>query len=189
MMKDLSVLDEVSDGMIWRQLLKGDVEAFECLMTTHYGTLFWYGRKFSDDEEFIRDKIQDLFLYIWEKRRNLKADVPVKPYLMASLRRMMHRAHDPKLVHHPSLADHPALFDVKFSVEREYITRESTLLLAKRIRTVLDKLPPRQKEVIYLKFFQDLSRDQIATVMNIAPQTVSNVLQIAVKQLRIHWKG
>lgn len=169
--------------------MKGDVGAFESLMTAHYGLLLGYGLKFSCNEEFIRDKIQDLFLYIWEKRHNLKADIPVKPYLMASLRRMMQRAYDAKLVYHPSLENNPVLFDVKFSVEREYITRESTLLLSQRIQRVLSKLPPRQKEVIYLKFFQDLPRNQIASVMNISTQTVSNTLQIALKQLRIHWKA
>ena len=52
------------------------------------------------------------------------------------------------------------------------------------MKQLLEKLPRRQKEVIYLKFFQELDRDQIAAVMAIAPQTVSNLMQLAIKQLR-----
>ncbi len=172
------------EEMVWRRLLAGNVVAFESIMASHFRLLFVYGLKFSNDEEFVKDKIQDLFLYIWEKRQNLKSDIPVKPYLMASLRRMMHRSQNTTLVYNPSLENHPTLFDVKFSVEKEYIRREMTRLMSQRLKNTLEKLPPRQKEVIYLKFFQELTRDQIATVMNISPQTVSNLLQIAMKQLR-----
>ena len=175
--------------VLWKRTLAGNVSAFERLIAAQYRILFQYGLKFSEDEEFVKDKIQDLFLYVWEKRQNLKTDIPVKSYLMASLRRMMHRAHNTTLVYNPSLENHPTLFDVRFSVEKEYIRHETTRMMSQRLKTTLDKLPPRQKEVIYLKFFQELNRDQIATVMNISPQTVSNLLQIAMKQLRKHWKA
>jgi RNA polymerase sigma factor (sigma-70 family) len=189
MQKTTLTIPSEGHEILWKRTLAGHVPAFEKLMDSHFRSLFEYGLKFSGDEEFVKDKIQDLFLYVWEKRRNLKADIPVKPYLMASLRRMMHRAHDTTLVYNPSLENHPTLFDVKFSVEKEYIRHETTRLMSLRLKNSLEKLPPRQKEVVYLKFFQELNRDQIATVMNISPQTVSNLLQIAMKQLRKHWKG
>ncbi len=184
MQKTLFPPSNENPEVLWKRTLVGNVPAFERLMDSHFRLLFEYGLKFSSDEEFVKDKIQDLFLYIWEKRQNLKSDIPVKPYLMASLRRMMHRSQNTTLVYNPSLENHPTLFDVKFSVEKEYIRREMTRLMSQRLKTTLEKLPPRQKEVIYLKFFQELTRDQIATVMNISPQTVSNLLQIAMKQLR-----
>jgi RNA polymerase sigma factor (sigma-70 family) len=177
------------DELLWRKLLRGNVAAFETLMTSHFRVLFQYGLKFSPDEEFVKDTIQDLFLYIWERRQNLNADIPVIPYLMASLRRMMNRASVTGVSYIPSFENHPMLFDVKFCVEKEYIRHESSRLLSYRLNKILDKLPPRQKEAIYLKFYQELTREQIALVMNISPQTVSNVLQIAMKQLRKHWKA
>jgi DNA-directed RNA polymerase specialized sigma24 family protein len=45
-------------------------------------------------------------------------------------------------------------------------------------------LPERQKEVVYLKFFESLSREEISHILEIAPQTVSNILQIALGKLR-----
>ncbi|MPR36084.1 RNA polymerase sigma factor [Salmonirosea aquatica] len=189
MQKPLLSTSSEDHEVIWKRTLAGHVSAFETLMDSHFRLLFEYGLKFSDDEEFVKDNIQDLFLYVWEKRRNLNTNIPVKPYLMASLRRMMHRASNTALVYNPSLENHPTLFDVKFSVEKEYIRRETTRLMSLKLKTTLEKLPPRQKEVVYLKFFQELNRDQIATVMNISPQTVSNLLQIAMKQLRKHWKA
>lgn len=179
----------IEEEVLWRRLLKGNVAAFESLMSCHFRTLFQYGLKFSSDEEFVKDTIQDLFLYIWERRQNLNGNIPVVPYLLASLRRMMHRASSTSVSYVPSFENQPMLFDVKFGVETEYIRHETSRLMSHRLNRILDKLPPRQKEVIYLKFYQELTRDQIAVVMNISPQTVSNVLQIAMKQLRKHWKA
>jgi RNA polymerase sigma factor (sigma-70 family) len=173
----------------WRRFLTGDREAFGQLMSVHYRSLFQYGSKFSKDKEFVKDSIQDLFLTLWEKRENLSADAEPKPYMMASLRRLMHRSTSSRLrLGEGQLNDVDASFDVEFSVEHAYIENESTLVSAQQLHQLLDELPKRQKEVVYLKYFQEMDRDQISEVMAVTPQTVSNLLQIAIKQLKKHWR-
>jgi RNA polymerase sigma factor (sigma-70 family) len=178
------------DKVIWHRFLAGEVEAFDYLMTLYFRTLFHYGSKFSKDKEFVKDSIQDLFLLLWERRQTLSSDVAVKPYLMASLRRLMHRSASSKLSLSDSYVEEiNGNFDIEFSVEEEYIETESSLVITKKLKKLLEELPLRQKEVVYLKFFQEMDRSQIAEVMNISPQTVSNLLQIAIKQLKRHWKS
>lgn len=178
------------DKLVWQKFLTGDVEAFEYLMSSQFRTLFQYGSKFSKDKEFIKDSIQDLFLLLWEKRENLNSNAAVKPYLMASLRRLMHRSIAAKSwVGNESLAEKEGVFELEFSVEQEYIDQESTLVRARQLEKLLKELPKRQKEVVYLKYFQELNRDQISEIMAISPQTVSNLLQIAIGQLKKHWKA
>ena len=179
------------DHIHWQGMLYGDVAAFERLMLSQYRALFHYGLKFSSDQGFVRDCIQDLFLHIWERRENLNADIPPKPYLMASLRRMMNRAAEklPQVLDSQSESPNHPLIRIEFSVEKKYIQRESARLLSEQLKTILDALPIRQKEVIYLKYYQELSRSQIAMVMDIEPQTVSNLLQMALKKLRKHWEA
>jgi RNA polymerase sigma factor (sigma-70 family) len=174
------------DNIIWDRFLRGDKIAFEELMKNHFNALFHYGTKFSKDKEFIKDCIQDLFLRLWESRKNLSNNVVVKSYLMASLRRRIHRATLP--IHFSDdLTESNGMFDMEFSIEEKFIQDESTLLLTQKVKQALETLPKRQKEVIYLKFFQELEREQIAKVMDITPQTVSNLIQMAVKQLKKHW--
>jgi RNA polymerase sigma factor (sigma-70 family) len=174
------------DNIIWERFLKGDKIAFEELMKSHYTALFHYGTKFSKDKEFIKDCIQDLFLQLWESRQNLSNSVMVKPYLMASLRRRIHRATLP-IQFLDILTESKDIFDIEFSIEEKFIQDESTLMLTQKIKYALEMLPKRQKEVIFLKYFQELEREQIAKIMDIAPQTVSNLLQMAVKQLKKRW--
>lgn len=174
------------DNIIWDKFLKGNKMAFGELMKTNFAALFHYGTKFSKDNEFIKDCIQDLFLQLWESRQNLSDNVVVRPYLMASLRRRIHRASLP--VHLSEvLTESKDVFDIEFSIEEKFIQHESTVVLTQKIQQALEMLPKRQKEVVYLKFFQELEREQIAKIMDITPQTVSNLLQMAVKQLKKRW--
>ncbi|MBE9460691.1 RNA polymerase sigma factor [Dyadobacter subterraneus] len=182
--------DVPDDKIIWQRFLAGEVEAFDHLMKLHFRTLFHYGSKFSRDKEFVKDNIQDLFLVLWERRQNLSSDIAVKPYMMASLRRLMHRSALSKpILADTSVENTNGNFDIEFSVEEEYIENESSLVVTQKLKKLLDELPLRQKEVVYLKFFQEMDRSQISEVMNISPQTVSNLLQIAIKQLKRHWKS
>ncbi|CCH02338.1 RNA polymerase, sigma-24 subunit, ECF subfamily [Fibrella aestuarina BUZ 2] len=177
-MPELSV-----EQRLWAGFMAGDETALNTLMTTHYRSLFRYGTRFSKDREFIKDAIQDLFLHLWERRTFLRKDVAIKPYLMASLRRAMHR-NVPSGRPNLELGDEQEAFAFVFSVEEQFIQHETTFQRTQRMQQLLDTLPRRQKEVIYLKYFQELDRDHIAQVMDIAPQTVSNLLQLALRQLR-----
>lgn len=173
----------------WLKFLDGDIQAFECLMTSNFRSLFHYGCKFSKNEEFVKDSIQDLFLTLWEKRAGLSSDIPAKAYLMASLRRMMHRsANIQKRLYGEAFEDASDDFEVEFSVEQRYIELESTHLRSVRLQQHLNELPKRQREVVYLKYFQEMDRSQISEVMGISPQTVSNLMQIALGHLKKHFK-
>ncbi|MCF0074605.1 sigma-70 family RNA polymerase sigma factor [Dyadobacter sp. CY261] len=179
-----------NDRLLWQDFLAGEVRAFEKLMSDNFRLLFQYGCKFSKDRELVKDSIQDLFLVLWEKRGNLNPDAAVKPYLMASLRRLMHRQVSSRAwVGGEALQEEDDYFDIEFSVEDEYIANEAIAVRSGQLEKLLNALPRRQKEVVYLKFFQELSREQIAEVMAISPQTVSNLLQIAIKHLKAHWKA
>ena len=181
--------DPSDDNTVWRQFLSGNKEAFDLLMSSYFRVLFQYGSKFSQDKEFVKDCIQDLFLVLWEKRENLDKSAVVKPYLLASLRRLMHRSISSKSwIGGKSLEDSDISFEIEFSVEERYIENEAIYARAQQLKQLLDQLPKRQKEVVYLKFFQDMDRNQISQVMDVTPQTVSNLLQIAIKQLKKHWK-
>ncbi len=178
------------DHMMWQRFIAGEVAAFNDLMSSQFRSLFHYGSKFSRDREFVKDSIQDLFLLLWERRERLRDDVILKPYLMASLRRLMHRKSDLKArIEMEEFKGQEAPFELQFSVEQHYIEEESTLLLAENLKKLLNDLPPRQKEVVYLKYYQELDRSQIAEIMEVSPQTVSNLLQIALKHLKTHWRA
>lgn len=181
----LDMLENDQVILLWQTFIEGNRSSFQQLMEVNYKPLFTYGTKFSSDTELIKDCIQDLFLNLWNKRETISTHVNVKAYLFSSLRRLLHRKVE-------SNARNKALegfndtssFSFEVSVEQQLITEESTAKIAKKIASSLEKLPARQKEIIYLKYFHNFSRDEIAQAMDIVPQTVSNLLQLALKKLR-----
>ncbi len=182
--------DEQNGSDLWRRFRLGETAALEQLMVQSFSLLYRYGTKFSGDHDFIKDCIQDLFLDLWSRREHLSEAVAVKAYLMASLRRRLHRG----LISQKWLSDNAIdidslHFEIEFSVEESLIREESTRELACEIKAYLDQLPKRQKEVVYLKFYENLSREEIAEIMGVNPQSVSNLLQAAYKYLKANWKA
>lgn len=171
---------------IWQSVLQGDKAALEQLMQCHYKVLYNYGLKFTPDAELVKDCIQELFTGIWDRRSRLSTEVNPRAYLIASLRRALHRkiVSENRISKYHDKAGTRGYFNVELSVEDKIIHDESLQLLAVKMTALVAALPRRQQEVVYLKFFQELSRDEIAKIMGNNPQTVSNLLQLALKKLR-----
>jgi RNA polymerase sigma factor (sigma-70 family) len=180
-------LQEIEISQLWCSTLKGDRESFQKLMEATYDLMFQFGHKFSRDRELIKDSIQDVFLEILEKRTRLSSDIPPKPYLLASLRRRLHRLEQRQRWMVPGDTETTG-FEIEFSSEHYLILSEETGNIARQMTSLMNELPERQKEVVYLRFFQNLDRDEIADLMRIRPQSVSNLLQAAFKWLRTQWK-
>lgn len=175
---------------LWREMLAGDVTAYEQLIDRTYDLLFHYGTKFNRDGELIKDCIQDVFLGVWEKKDALNPEIPPKPYLLASLRRRLHRlASRLRMDCMDYYNETDIVFDLEFSAEYQLIESENDRLLASRMTEMLNELPKRQKEAIFLRFYNDMEREEIALVMDIQPQSVSNLLQEAFKFIKSHWKA
>lgn len=175
---------------LWRKMLSGDVTAYEHLIDRTYDLLFHYRTKFNSDSELIKDCIQDVFLGVWEKRNALNPEIPPKPYLLASLRRRLHRlASRLRMDCMDYYNESDVVFDLEFSAEYQLIESENDRILASRMTEMLNELPKRQKEAVFLRFYNDMEREEIAVVMDIQPQSVSNLLQEAFKFIKSHWKA
>lgn len=183
-------MNGILDDLVWQKFIDGDTASFKSIMEKHFRTLFHYGLKIIKNEELVKDTIQELFFTLWRRKENLSKEVNIKAYLLSSLRRSLCRkihALD-KFKKFADYENKQVAFDFEVSVEQRYITSESNRLLAVTLGKYIADLPKRQKEVIYLKFYVNLEREDIAEVMGISVQTVSNIFQMALKNLRENMK-
>ena len=74
--------------------------------------------------------------------------------------------------------------DIDFSPEEIVVRNEEYLSLQAKIAVLLNELPKRQKEVIYLHYFEEMDYTQIAEIMGIHYQSVLNLTQKALQKLR-----
>lgn len=172
---------------LWLKFKSGDAAAFAELSQTHYRALYNYAKKFSDDPEFIRDCIQELYLELWERRTFLTETAFVKPYLLKALRHKLLK----EKVRFQRFKEHKALsFDTDeadLSIESRIIEDEHLKHQIKRLNQIVSHLSKRQKEIIYLRFYQNLEHEDIAHVMNLGRQSVANLLYRTIKEIKEVW--
>ena len=81
--------DKISDKDLWESFKRDDSEALSCIYEQNVQLLFRYGKKFTSDNELVKDTIQDLFFDLIRTRKNLGSTDSIKFYLIASFRRKL----------------------------------------------------------------------------------------------------
>ena len=67
------MVDFMDDKQLLGELKRGNNAAFEFLFKSYYPRLRGYAIRFIEDEETVRDIIQECFLRFWERREMLSA--------------------------------------------------------------------------------------------------------------------
>ena len=178
--------DEPHLGELWNRFRQNDEQAFDELARRRYRLLFNYATKFTKDTELIKDCIQDLFLELWYRRTSLTDTSYVTVYLICALKNNLLRKLklNNRLDDSADIAVSCEAFTDNLTVETMLISSESMSQKEREIRNAINRLPARQQEVIFLKFYEGLSNDEIAKVMEIERQTVSNFIYRAISQLK-----
>lgn len=161
----------------------GDKTALEALATRYYRPLFHYGTRFTTNHALIEDGLQDLFLDIWEKKHTLTVVKSVKAYLFTAIRHnLLHRVRRDQLF--TVFEETDDYEDSVFSPESLLLAHEYEQTQKDLLKQSLDRLPRRQREAIYLRYYEELSYEEIASVMGLTRQVVANYLQHALLTLR-----
>lgn len=179
--------DEVLMAQLWSRFKQGDEKAFDQLAQARYRLLFNYASRFTKDRDLIKDCLQDLFLELWNRRKAVVETPYVTIYLIKALRnnlfRKLKKEQDWRSSLEHGIEPETPVTD-EYTAELDWIMSEETAETEQSLRKAVDQLPKRQQEVVFLKFYQGLSNDDIAQVMNVEKQTVANFLYRAMMQLR-----
>ncbi|MGV3603724.1 MAG: RNA polymerase sigma factor [Dyadobacter fermentans] len=195
---------------LWNDYQSGDMYALANIMQGYYADLFHWGLRLHGEREFVKDCIQDMFVNLWRMQQSSGAGskaaagsvstsavsavaastaavTNVRSYLLVSLKTRILRELSKKHVTHQSMLSDEYSFSVEFSSDLRLIDEEHEIYQVKKLEGILNSLSGRQKELIYLRFYQSLSFEQIAEVMNLSRQSVYNLLQKSLGSLRKHY--
>ena len=179
-------LDEpqMSDTYLWGLLKSGDEQAFSILFRRYYKKLVQYGRSVTTEQELIPDCVQDVFADIWNYRHNISDSIVVKAYLLTSVRnRIAKKSIESKKFARFSSQD-DLFFDFDFSVEEKLILDEDSAEKIRRLNAIINALPPKQKEAIYLRYHMGLSVEQVSSILDMNYQSTKNLLHRTILTLR-----
>jgi RNA polymerase sigma factor (sigma-70 family) len=177
----------IDDTQLWTDLKAGDEKAFSVLFERHYEQLVRYGNSFSNDSDKIQDCVQDVFADIWLYKNNLGETTNVKAYLLSSVRKRISRLQERDRIFNKITSTDVVNFLFDFSIEHQLINDEVTADKVYQLNKLINLLPSRQKEALYLRYNQGLSVEQIAELMDVNYQSANNLLHRAVLNLRKDW--
>lgn len=166
-------------------LRRGKEEAFAYVFRMYYSPLLNYAGRILKDVEAANDVVQECFCRLYERRRELRKELQVRPYLYKSV----YNACMDAIKHQKVESNYinQELLDFYFSKVVETPEAEQALLdedLKGAIQDAINKLPERCREIFVLSKVDGLSNKQISEQLNISMKTVEVQMTTAFVRLR-----
>lgn len=164
----------LQDETLWQEVKSGNKDAFVHLYNTYADDLLRYGFQLAKDKSIVEDTIHDLYVSIWDQKATLVDVHSIKYYLMSALRRMLLRKIKKEENRHQKEMHFDEVNMVPSFLETKFQTQDESALIEK-IRSTLQNLSERQREIIYLKFYQNLSYQEIANLLGLDQKYTYNL--------------
>ena len=173
------------EASLWRAFRSGDRLAFRALYDLHAGDLLNYGSRLYPSPGVVEDCVQEVFIDLWQYRERLTDPANVRLYLLKSLRNRIGKHFRRENPFTTSLDETTELpFLIEPSGEQRLIELNIDEATRARVQRLLDQLTPRQRQIIYLRYFQDFDYEEICELMDIGYQTARSQHYHALKTLR-----
>ena len=179
-----SPLEALSDGVLLRQIADRQPEALEVLYGRYAPTLLALARRILGSAGDAEELLQEVFLHVWNHAaRYDAARSSVSTWLVLvtrsraidrlRTRKVVERTHETSAQRDPERHASPEGVETVFLHERR-----------ERVQSELAKLPPEQRQVLEMAFYEGLSQSEIAARADLPLGTVKTRTLLAMKKLR-----
>ena len=170
------------DKNVWANIEIGNKEAYSEAYIFYYKKLYNYGKKITDDIAMIEDSISEVFIMLWKNRATLHNISSPHAYIFSCFRNnVFKKIKSAKLIHFYKVDDQT---EVQFAIDSVIIQKETDVVLKAKIERALQQLTDRQREAIFLRFYEGLSYAEIAGVMNISVKATYKIMARALTELK-----
>ena len=172
------------EELVSLSLHENDMDAFAALIGRYEKKLSYYMRRLSSfDEHDIEDLLQETFLNVW---KNLNAYDPSLRFstwvyriahnqTISAFRKYKSRGQD-QLVEYSE--------EIQIASAEDFVKELDQKLSTSTLLATMQQLKPKYREVLVLKYFEDLSYDEISDVLQMPPGSVATLLSRAKKKLK-----
>jgi RNA polymerase sigma factor (sigma-70 family) len=152
---------------IWRDFKNGSIKEFEWIYDKYFSILYGYGCHICADKALVKDCIQNLFVYLWRNKENLAEVSSIKYYLYKCVRRsIINELEKEHKIHFEDITED---YHFETTVSHEFTLIASQISDEKKNRLLksFDSLSKRQKEAIFLRFYENMDYQEIASIMSL----------------------
>jgi len=179
-----STLDSLNDAALLRLVADRQSEGLGALFNRYAPTLLALGKRILGGQADAEEVLQEVFLHVWNNAGRYDAGrSSVSTWLILITRsRAIDRLRTRKVVertHETSVQENPVEHASPEGVEAVFIQERR-----ERVRSEMEKLPPEQRQVLELAFYEGLSQSEIAAKADLPLGTVKTRTLLAMKKLR-----
>lgn len=161
-------------------LKNGDENAFAYLIDTFNHRLCVYANSHINDTHLSEDIVQNVFIKVWERRKNLREDFSLKSYLYKSVyNACINEYKKSKLV---TALEKKHIDGLESIVEEKNEAALEKLILL--VKDAIQELPPKCKEIFLLSKREGLTNIEISEHLNISKNTIERQITIAYSKIR-----
>jgi RNA polymerase sigma factor (sigma-70 family) len=171
------------EKQLWIRVGRDDEEAYAEVYRFYYRRFYNYGRKFTSDVPLVEDSVQEALMAMWDKRHTLASIEHTASYFYTAFRYILFQKIRQK---QRISSDAEATEEPDFPVEEVIIANETNAALQAQLQKALVTLTPRQREAIFLRFYEGLSYDEVAAVLGITTKATYKIMARALAQLKEH---
>lgn len=168
---------------IVKRLIGDDKKALDELYNYYYPRLYTFAKKFLKVEDDINDILQDVFIKIWENRKNIKNVETFNAYIFTITKNTVitYFREKTKLIAFESRMKEMATSEGHFRDDSlEYKD------IKEKVDRLIEQLPEKRKLIFKLSREQGLSHKEIAVQLDISVKTVEDHIMHAIRYLREH---
>lgn len=187
----MSTEDADEDLMVLYQ--RGEVRAFEVLLSRHRKPVYNFILRFVGDKETAEDLLQEAFMRVIKGAEAYKRQAKFTTWLYTiarnlcvdQTRRRKHRKHASLDAPMDASDDAGTLLDVIPSNEMASDRKSVNKQLHQTMQRAIEALSDEQREVFLMREFLDMPFRQIADVVGVPENTVKSRMRYALEKLRL----
>ncbi len=166
------------------RIANGDEQAFSRLFHRYRDKIYAVAFKLTDSSFIAGEVVQEVFLKVWTRRDTLRGISDPEGYLFIMARNCVFTNLKKIARRQTTESDWQSLADVsENSTENQVATDE----YAEIFRQAIEILPLQQKQVYLLSQEEEMTRNEIAELLQISPETVKTHLSRAMKVVRAYF--
>ncbi|WP_432711621.1 RNA polymerase sigma-70 factor [Pedobacter sp.] len=179
-MKRNSDFTELADDALINLIKSHNQLAFVCIYDRYWSEMYACAFHIFPHRETCEDLIHDVFLYLWTSRERIEIK-SLRDYLYIAIKnKSLNKIRAQKHLVELTEDEHEQIGSTSNSEEQ---------MMVKEINTLFERgmlsLPEKCREILFLSRKENLSNKEIASRLNIAPKTVENQINIALRKIRL----
>lgn len=166
---------------IVNQFIKGDESSFKVIFNFFYPRLYHFILDYIPNEDLAENIVQDTFLILWEKGKDLKEDTNINAWLYTVARNnCLKKLRDNK----SSSSTHLSILELEMNTEALLSLDTSDLTfceIERIIENTLGGLSPQCRKIFELSRFENKRNKEIAEELEISVKAVEGQISKALK--------